>query len=728
MKNNAPASAECVRCTFSWLKYSSPDKTFMVCDYRNNEGKLFTAVGANLPVTPKVKYDLFGSWTVSGKTGKKQFNSEYFEVVRTFDRECFTAYLSSLQCGVGKAIAGRILDRFGEDAWDVIDNHPERLSEVKGIGSTTVMKIRKAVRQSVQQKELLSLFSSANVKVTPHVISELILRYGKNAAETFRNDPYCACGVIEGITFEKADAVAGWLDFPANDPNRLKAYIFKLLGDASLQGHVCVPADRLITGMANYLECSEKECRTALNHAYQEGLIRATNSMVYTRSNYDEETGIAECMSRLMKTGPDSITAISPLIEEYENEYKISLADNQREAVEKVFLSPVSIITGGPGTGKTTVIKAVLKVHGKVYGDLSDPLLLAPTGRAARRMTEATGYSAATVHSSVGYRGEECGVDPEVRIDNNLIIIDECSMLDMFITSVLLNKISSGARVVFVGDPDQLPSVGCGNVLNDMIRSGAVPTTRLAVIYRQGQDSPIIANAHAVNTGSCELILDKTFQFREYRSETELFNRCVSIYCSCVDKFGIDNVVLLNPQRRNTKLSVDDLNTAIQERINPHRDGEREMRVGNTTFRIGEKVMQLKNTENAKNGDIGYIRDIRTRPSEDDPDRWICEADIEFNGDGTTVAYNTDDMRSVELGYCTTVHKSQGSEYEVVIMIVTHDHHATLKRNLIYTAITRAKKYVLIAGQKETLDESIRRDIKDTRNTLLCQRLRSSCA
>lgn len=312
-------------------------------------------------------------------------------------------------------------------------------------------------------------------------------------------------------------------------------------------------------------------------------------------------------------------------------------------------------------------------------------------------------------------------------LDGNLIIIDEVSMMDQAIASILFERIKSGIRVVLVGDIDQLPSVGCGNVLADLISSGVVPTTRLTVIFRQAGENPIVKNAHAINSGDANLSFSKSFKFVQCSNEQEVFEAACKMYVKCVKAYGDDKVVLLNPQRNNTFVSVDRFNNELQSRINSLVPGKMEIKVGKTVFRERDKVMELKNTEiGPKNGDVGYIKEITRRKDLDDPDIFIYYANIEWNGDENWIEYSQDDLRHVTLAYCTTVHKSQGSEFPSVIEVVSKAHSSMLKRNLIYTGITRAKVNVCLVGELDALQMAVSNNTQEVRHTLLASRLQTA--
>lgn len=499
-----------------------------------------------------------------------------------------------------------------------------------------------------------------------------------------------------------------------------------------MEGHVCVPKDELLGEMTKVLNAgfhnavSEDSCKEALNLAYKMKAIKVTANMVYSTKSFEEETGIVKDIRRIMSASDSKITEIDTFIEEYEDA-NFKLADSQRDAVHGVFEHQVEIITGGPGTGKTTVTKAVLYVHQQVFGGDSNAVLLAPTGRAARRMSEATGFPAQTIHSAIGYTGvPELDNRNEGFLEGNLFIIDESSMMDQFIAAKLLSMIPDGAKVVFVGDPDQLPSVGAGNVLREMIRSKAVPTTILSVIFRQAQDNPIVGNSLKINQGCTNLTFTNTFCFIERSAPEEILRTACAFYVKAVKKFGLENVILLNPFRNKGLLSVNEFNRQLQNLINPPIEGEESIKIRKLEFRPRDLVMQTKNTEIAMNGDIGVIHEISKMPDPDDMNRWTYIASIEFNGDGKRHDYTPEMMQDLDLAYCTTVHKSQGSEYQTVIMVVSEEHKVMLKRNIVYTGVTRAKQNVALIGQTEALNTAILNNQTDVRHTLLGDRLHAA--
>lgn len=714
--------------SFTYNTFESENRDFCVYRFKNYEtGKDFTVVGNNLPNQKNLPVRLTGEWETK-PNGYRQFIVAYYDVCQPSGKQEVLAYFIALKCGIGKRKAELVWDTFGQRTWDVVEKHPERLLEVPSISDKVLMKFKKAYKDNMILQDLLKLLSQAGVSLGGEALHELINKYGTDVIDVLKENPYAPCDEVEGFSFDRADALAMTLEYPMDHENRLVAAIRKILNDAAGRGHSCLPKDEVLSELMRFTKCTKKRCIEAIQKAFREKKLYAANNFLFTPKRYEQEDNICKQLVRLMEACNRPINQVDEFIAEYEKA-NFAFADCQRDAIRNVFKHPVSVITGGPGVGKTTVTKGILAVHQEVYGNDSNPILLAPTGKASRRMSEATGYPAQTIHSAVGWKGEENAVqesenkEPQ-KLDGNLVIVDEVSMMDQAIASILFEQIESGTRVVLVGDIDQLPSVGCGNVLADLIRSGVVPTTRLTVIFRQAGENPIVANAHKINSGITDLSFSNTFKFIRCENEQEVFDAAVKMYVRCVKAYGDDKVVLLNPQRHNTTVSVDAFNAEIQRLVNPHVDGKLEIKIGKTAFREGDKVMEQKNTtEGPKNGDVGYIREITRRPAPDDPDTYNYYANIEWNGDPNWIEYSQDDMRHVSLAFCTTVHKSQGSEYQTVIEVVSKAHPSMLKRNLVYTGITRAKVNVCLVGEIDALQMAIANNTAEVRYTLLANRL-----
>lgn len=716
--------SEIIRAKFYRTIFSSEDRAFCVAMYQNVEThEYFTAVGADLPYQEKVKYDLEGNW--QKRKGAMQLAVDTWTIPKLADANGFIAYVSTLKCGIGAKRAKKIFECFGEQVWDICTNTPERLLEVKGINRKMVDTFHQRLKETEAQQKIISLFSKSGVRVSPKCVAQFCEKYKPEGFQVFQRNPYYMIYACDGVSFDTVDPVALNLGFNKNHPERLRAYSYKVIIDYSAKtGSVCMPCEEAVSTICNAISVSRHDVISILKEEWAAGKIIASKGMFYLQHSYDTECSIARQLAAFEKQCLDPhYQEFNPerIMDEYEDEFNIRLADEQRDAVAAMFKHSVTVVTGGPGTGKSTVIKAILYAHKKVFGEQSQPILLAPTGKAAKRMSEVTGYPASTIHSAVGYRGEdlECA---DVMLDGNLIIVDESSMVDQEICSVLLNSIQPGAQIMLVGDVDQLPSVGAGNVLSDIIRSGSITVTRLTTIFRQAEDNPIITNCQKVNNGSADLVYSNTFKFYDTQGDAEaLFNSVIKFYVKCVEAYGIDDVCLLNPRRQNTRISVNTLNAAIQEKVNPSTGGN-EMKVGNSVFRVHDKVMQTKNNDSIKNGDIGYIKDITYEmiDGENTP-----VATIDFGGDVMIVKYDKEQFMSngIELAYCSTVHKSQGTEYKTVIIVLTKDHSSLLRRKIVYTAISRAKKNVAIFGEPAALNYAVGNTKETPRITLLAERL-----
>lgn len=711
--------------TFEYSVYWNKENAYCVSKFRECDTKrCITATGTNLPTTKDVPVVLTGTWETWEKAGKKQFRVSHFELQRANDANGIVAYLQALKVGVGRYKAKAVYDHFQSDTWNVLDNTPERLREVKGFGDKLVQKIITAMKEQGQMKSVLKLFSDAGVEITPAKATNYIKYFKTDAISHIKKNPYLILNVDPG-GFTAADRIASYLGLDTNSPQRIMAGAFVVFTREARSGNVCVEKDRYMNELLRFLGCDRAIAEAVVNKLCATNRIRKFENMLYSRTKYEEELQIALNLRRLMTTKSKQYD-IEPYIAEYEAE-NFTLADSQREAVRNLFRYQVSIITGGPGTGKTTVIKACLHAFEKALGDNAYPVLLAPTGRAARRMSEATGHPAATIHSVVGIAETEDGFFDDSPLPGTLFIVDEASMMDQYVANVMLNRIPVNAKVVFVGDPNQLPSVGCGNVLNDMIQSEAIPTTRLSVIYRQAHENPIVKNAYAINNGDTDLLYTDDFCFIETETVRETFKTALGTYIRAVKEYGMDNVVLLNPYRNKSQLTVVLFNQQLQKYLNPVKEGEYVMKAHGIDFRKGDRVMQTRNTEGPKNGDIGYIKSIDRRYDKDNPREWEYTAKIVFNGDdGIETEYTVEQMADVDLAYCSTVHKSQGEEYREVIMVVSEEHPAMMQRNLIYTGITRAKQKVVLIGQRSALNKAIANDRAVKRVTMLADRLSSA--
>lgn len=698
----------------------------------------FVACGHNLPNQKKLTVNLFGKWVT--KKGDKNFMVARFEIKKPTTREESIAYLSGLRCGIGQKKAAELYDAFGESIWSVIDNQPEQLGRF-GLGPVTATKISRLIHADQVLAKVMQFFQGT--PITLDKARKLVKLYGTDIVHILEEKPYTICEV-EGFSFATMDTIALGHGIDHTNIGRRLAAAIAALNSAAVEGHVCLPRSELTVKMMRLLNrpdvgsVSQDLCDAAITFGIHCNELAGTSRYVYTKARYQEEKRVAAELFRIMDCHPKSPSEaeIRRVIGEYETENDLVMDEQQRRAVICVMQNQITVLTGGPGTGKTTTTKAILYCYKKLYQSEKETLcatLMSPTGKAARRMSESTGYPASTIHSclrlSVGDDQPESDLVP---LDEGIILVDEFSMADLYVTYELVRRVQGGSKLVLVGDPDQLPSVGCGNVLAELIRSMTIPMVKLSVIFRQAQDNPIVENSMRIIQGRTDLVYKPSFSLMELDNPERVFKRAINMFVQCVKKYGLDDTVLLCPYRKSTALNVNRFNFALQDILNPHKEdgicmkgpsifvGERSQTL---EFREGDKVMMTQNTDTAKNGDVGYIKSIVRRPNKDDPTRFTNVAYVAFNGDDDEVEFNVETIKKLDLAYCTTVHKSQGSEYRNVIMVMSSLHTRMLKRNLFYTGITRAKTNVLLIGDKAAVDTAILNVDESKRYTLLADRL-----
>ena len=500
---------------------------------------------------------------------------------------------------------------------------------------------------------------------------------------------------------------------------RLQAVLEHVLKQAALSGHLYLQAGEAVQQAGILLgrlqtPVEEKKIRDAGNRMVKEGRLKAFDGGIYLKKNYRDEAVAAKETVRLLEADIPQAD-VREALEKAQKLDGICLGEKQKEAVLNTFKSPVSIITGGPGRGKTTVLRTILRIF-KMTCPQEDVLLTAPTGRAARRMAESTGYAAMTLHRALGLTDE--GEEPEDTgmIGESLVIVDEMTMVDMFLAARLLERIPEGSRVVFVGDVDQLPSVGPGNVFRELIACKKIPVTVLDVSYRQKDNQLLLENAELINTGKTRLKFGKEFRFIRTDSPEQTADCIVGLYRELAEKAGLEDVQVLSPVKKQAIVGTQDINRLLQEAVNPGNGGV-EMSCGDVVFRKGDKVMQIKNTESVSNGDIGRVEDV-----------WLgedgkAELSVTYSEDRSQV-YREEDMEMLVHAFAITVHKSQGCEYPVVIMPVLPAFYRMLKRNILYTAVTRASAAVYLVGSTASVVQAIHRSDVERRNTKLALRIR----
>jgi exodeoxyribonuclease V alpha subunit len=711
------------------ISYHNEENDFVVAKLREKEKKELTTIVGNLSgINPGESLKLTGKWVQNKRFGE-QFQVESFEVTVPATLHGIQKYLASgLIQGIGPIMSERIVEKFGLHTLEVIEKKPERLSEVEGIGPKRISMITKAWGEQKEIKEIMIFLQGHGVSAA--YSAKIYKRYGSQSIEIVKENPYRLAHDIYGTGFITADKIAQNLGIDRNSLIRAKAGLMYVLSQLMEEGHVYYPENQLIHKAKEILSVDEeiiiqavrelsKEKELFLEDLDPDGNLRAA----FLAPFYVAETGIARGLMNL-KESPSNIRPIHPekAIEWVQQKLNMELAQRQEEAVLLAATSKVLIITGGPGTGKTTLITAILRIFQQLKLRI---LLAAPTGRAAKRMNEATGWEAKTIHRLLEYSPHKGGFkkDQDDPLEADVVIIDEASMVDTLLMYHLLKAIPPHAHLILVGDVDQLPSVGPGNVLKDIIKSGKFTVVRLTEIFRQARESMIVVNAHRVNQGQLPVLkeVDKPekadFQFIQEEDPEKILQNILDL---CSERIPRDfrfhplrEIQVLTPMHKGT-IGVTNLNIELQKRLNPGQSG---ITRGAWNFRIGDKVMQIVNNydKDVFNGDIGWISKI-------DPEE--REVVIEF--DGRLIPYDYSDLDEVVLAYAVSVHKSQGSEYPVVILPVVTQHYMLLQRNLIYTGITRAKKMVIMIGTKKALAIAIRNNKPQRRYTLLSERLAAS--
>lgn len=708
---------------------------FVIAKFKTETGPV-TIKGRDLPKVKGMEYSFYGTWEDHPKYGRS-FKADYFEGKQPTDSQGFVNYMQNLHCGIGKIRAKAIYKKFGRDVWKVIEEEPEQLLTVLGITKKSLERMKKALEGTRVLSTLMQRFGSQQgIDITPAKVRKLTEAFGTNALYVVEQEPYRLC-TVRGFSFPMVDRMGKVLQKPADSPERIKAGLQYILENWEAKGNLCCQLDRVIAKAEDILNSgfenqpvTRDKLKAAIKEENKAGNLLYTAGFLYRKDRFIEET---EAVDRLKAICFQKMTRydVRKGVGKYETDHHLKLADCQEKAVESVFLNPLTIVTGGPGTGKSTIIDCILTIHRQIYREKSKPVLLAPTAKAARRMEEVSGVSATTVHFAIGYKGVESlhSIDDSGMIDSNLVIVDEMSMLDQFVFTALLDKILPNTRVVLVGDPDQLPSVGAGEVLNELIKSGDIAVARLDVVFRQKGKSEIIDNALLINSGTPELVKGESYRFTETKSEQETLDKAIDRYLAAVEQDGLENTILLCPFRHVTEtnpiLAVDHINQIVQEQLNPPGQGKPEMTYRGTIFRTGDRVMQMSNTPRGKNGDTGTVTGVTITSDEDDKEDVSHRLLVQFDS-GDTSEYSSDDLNELSLGYATTVHKSQGSEYKNVILVLTNRHRILLTRKLVYTAVTRGRTTDFLIGDLSAYYAAINNDSEEKRNTLLAARIRGA--
>ena len=671
-------------------------------------------------VMPKVRKGatvlLTGQWDVNPKYGATFKAATYAEIPPT-DIDGIKKYLMGKYVrNIGPVLAEQIVSIFGEKTLSILNHEPERLFEVRGIGKKRVQSIVESVRKHAAIQPITIWLSGHGITVA--LATKIYETYGDASIAKLDENPYRLADDIRGVGFKKADQVAMNVGVKPDSPFRIRSGIRACLTDNANVGNTCMEYGELVkrASSSDYLNLQPDLIVPELEKEDDPFVI--SDGQVFLTAYYNAECQIADNIGRLQRCREDKASV--PDIRDLSRKTGITYSKEQQEAIVMATTSMFSVITGGPGTGKTVTTNAIiceLEERGLSVR------LAAPTGRAAKRMNEVTGHEAKTIHRLLEFKGDHFERNTENPLDGDALVIDEASMIDTLLMKHLLNAIPDGMRVVIVGDVDQLPSVGAGCVLRDIIDSGCVPVQRLKTVFRQAQGSDIIMNAHAVNEGRMPSLTNREgtdFWFFTIEDKQRIPDMITDIVVNRVPrKFGIrkEDIQVLCPMRKESDpIGSTSLNVRLQAAVNP--DGEPVARHGNTVFRIGDKVMQTKNDYNKQifNGDVGIIVDV---DDESDEDGSLVVVDF----DGAYVGLNQAELANIDLAYSCTVHKSQGSEYPVVVMPVHQSQYIMLKRNLLYTAITRSKRLCILVGTKQAVATAVNAEDTKKRNTRLKERI-----
>ena len=717
--------------------YANEDNGFAICDLGTESGDLITITGTLPYVGEGDSVTVYGKWVHNPKYGR-QFRVETCERQMPADANSMLRYLASGAIkGIGPKIAQRIVDEFGDETFDVIEHHPEWLANVSGISRKSAKSIGADFAEKAGIRSAMMFFrdffgAAATVRIYK--------RYGGNAVELAKKNPYRLCEEIDGIGFERADRMARDLGLATDSEDRICSGICYLLSsNAQANGHVCLPRDKTVQGAAKLLGVDETAVNDALELLLAREQVHAERlggiELLYDKKQYENEKYIATKLLLLDRVCPAMETAnIGAFIDREQAETGVRYADLQRRAISDALENGVMLLTGGPGTGKTTVVRALLHIFSSMGLKIA---LTAPTGRAAKRLSESTSCEARTIHRLLEYGGEESGGrgrfmrDESNLLEENVLIVDEASMVDSLLMGALLRAVKPGSRLVLIGDADQLPSVGAGNVLRDLIDSGRFATVRLTEIFRQAQKSLIVTNAHAINRGELPRldVKDNDFFFMP-RSEDASITATVAQLCGIrlprtYGAMATTGTQVIVPSRKG-EAGTEHLNVVLQATLNPPSPEKREHRFREITYREGDRVMQVRNNYDMEwerdngmtgagifNGDVGVIESI-------DP----TDGNMRIRFEDRTVTYEFSLLEDLEPAYAVTVHKSQGCEYPIVILPLGNVPPMLRSRNLLYTAVTRAQCIVIVVGREDVLADMVRNNRQTMRYTGLSERLR----
>ena len=714
-KDSAPGAGVRLKGVIDHITFQNPENGYTIARLRpEGEGEPVTVVGT-MAVSAGESVELEGNWDRHPRFGR-QLQVESCIPAYPATAEGIERYLGSgLIKGIGPVMAGRIVARFGKSSLEVIDSRPRRLLEIEGLGEKRVRAIAEAWKEQRRIRDVMVFLQSHGVG-TGHAV-RIYQQYGDEAIHSVRQDPYRLQRDVRGIGFQTADRIAGDLGVSRDAPERVRAGIRYLLEEAADEGHLFLPLEELASAAAELLGVDPGRFPDALSALRDSGDVVVEREACYPAPLHRAERGVALALQRLIASrGP----VLTPAAEAGEAA-PAELGRDQQFALRQVGEGKVLVVTGGPGTGKTTITRQIVR---RLEAAGLRVALCSPTGRAARRLSEATGREARTIHRLLEFAPREGGFrrGRDLPIEAEAVIVDESSMIDIHLMNALLRAVPDAARLVLVGDADQLPSVGPGNVLGDIIDSGVVPVARLRHIYRQAGDNLIVGNAHRINGGEWPRIdnrADSGFYFVEEDDPARAAERLLDLVARRLpqgrDLDPMRQIQVLTPMYRGETGAVQ-LNRRLQERLNP---GRKAHAIGDRELREGDRVMQVRNNydKGVFNGDLGRIGRLET--GED------SFAEVVFD-DGGVQRYELAELDQLSMAYAISIHRSQGSEFPAVVLPLTTQHYPMLQRNLLYTAVTRARELFVLIGSRRALKRAIENDRPARRNTNLAARLRKA--
>ncbi len=691
------------------------------------EGKSYviTVIGNLMGVNVGESLALEGVWTSHPEYGR-QFEIRRFSVQLPATIQGLKKYLGSgLIKGIGPVTADRIVKSFGLETLDIIERTPERLNEAEGVGPKRVAMIRRGWAEQKQIKEVMLFLQSHGVSTSLAV--KIYKAYGDGALNVVRNEPYRLARDIYGIGFLTADKIARAIGIQVDDPARIEAGVRHVLGQFSDDGNVFARRPDLVRSSSEILAVPAAAVEEAVHRLEGTEEVFCEDDAVYLMPFYRAEMGVANRLSQIIASPHSRLAELRQIdwdaaFRWVEGKSQVALTEMQKEAIRTALASKVSILTGGPGTGKTTSVRALIQLLKVKHHSFK---LAAPTGRAAKRLSEATGEPAQTLHRLLEFKpfeGNKFLRDRDNPLDADLLIVDELSMIDVLLMNALLKAIDITSHVLFIGDPDQLPSVGAGNVLRDLIASQSIPAIKLDVIFRQAEKSKIIVNAHRINQGRMPLFDKETsdfFLFPENEPEKAAMRIVELVKTRMPQRFRLDpveDIQVLSPMHRGV-VGVSELNRLLQDALNPAEPNKREWRHGSRVLRVGDKVLQMRNNyvKQVFNGDLGRVVDID-----------LEEHQVAVDFEGRKIDYEFSELDELVHAFAMSVHKAQGSEYRAVVIPLFTQHYMLLQRNLLYTAVTRAREMVVLVGMHKAIAIAVKNDRVAQRNTRLTQRLQDT--